>query len=82
MSQTSHEYLYFEIKPRSWRPPVVNLQDLKQKVEMNTITSTCKLSEELGPSKDTIYRALHNLQKTRKNSREVPYELTPQQTNQ
>ncbi|GBN40044.1 hypothetical protein AVEN_18099-1 [Araneus ventricosus] len=74
--------LSFEIKPRSWRPSVVNLQDLKQKVEMNPATSTCKLSEELGPSKDTICRALHKLQKTYKNSREVPYELTPRRENQ
>ncbi|GBN81432.1 Histone-lysine N-methyltransferase SETMAR [Araneus ventricosus] len=74
--------LSLEIKPRSERPSVVILQDLKQKVEMNPTKRTGKLSEELGPSKDTICRALHKLQKTCKNSREVPYELTPQQTNQ
>ncbi|GBO31498.1 hypothetical protein AVEN_186719-1 [Araneus ventricosus] len=49
---------------------------------MNPTKSTGKLSEELGPSKDTICRALHKLQNTYKNSREVPYEMTPQQTNQ
>ncbi|GBL86934.1 hypothetical protein AVEN_218675-1 [Araneus ventricosus] len=49
---------------------------------MNPTTSTCKLSEELGPSKDTICRAFHKLQKTYKNSREVPFELIPQHGNQ
>ncbi|GBL93826.1 hypothetical protein AVEN_153598-1 [Araneus ventricosus] len=53
--------LSLEIKPRSGRPSVVNLQDLKQKVGMNPTTSTHKLSEELGPSKGTICRALYKL---------------------
>ncbi|GBL89963.1 hypothetical protein AVEN_178376-1 [Araneus ventricosus] len=69
--------LCLEIKPRSGRPSVVNLQDFKPKVEINPTTSTYKLSEELRPSKDTICRALHKLQKNYKNSREVHHELTP-----
>ncbi|GBM08688.1 Histone-lysine N-methyltransferase SETMAR [Araneus ventricosus] len=74
--------LSLEIKPRSGRPSVVNLQDVKQKVEMIPTTSTRKLSEELGLSEDTICLALLKLQKTYKNSREILHELTPQQANQ
>ncbi|GBL83578.1 hypothetical protein AVEN_196409-1 [Araneus ventricosus] len=46
--------LSLETMPRSGRHSVVNVKNLKQKVEMNPTISTQKLSEELGPSKDTI----------------------------
>ena len=65
-----------EIKPKSGRPSVVNYDALKRKVEENPNTSTRKLSEELGSSKDTICRALHKLKKTHTSSPNVPNELS------
>lgn len=70
-----------EIKPRSGKSSLVNLEDLNQKVKVNPTSRTRKLSEKLGPSKDTACRPLHKLQKTHKNSREVPHKLTSEQAN-
>ena len=68
--------LSLEVKPRSGRPSVVDYDALKRKLEENPNTSTRKLSEELGSSKDTISRALHKLQRTYMSSPDFSIQLT------
>ena len=71
--------LSLQIQHRCGRPSTVDFQALREAVEAYPSTSTRRLSSDLGPSKDTICRALHQLQKINKRCREVPHELTPEQ---
>ncbi|GBN39758.1 hypothetical protein AVEN_110048-1, partial [Araneus ventricosus] len=54
-------YIALQIRPKSDRPEAVNLEELKGKVEENSITSTQKFVEKLGHSKYTICRILYKL---------------------
>jgi [histone H3]-lysine36 N-dimethyltransferase SETMAR len=66
-------------EPRSGRPSVVDHEVICQRIEANPATSTRQLSQELGPSRWTIGRHLHQLGKTSKRCREVPHDLTAKQ---
>lgn len=68
-----------QIRSRSGRPCTMDLEALQQSVQSNPTTSTRRLSNELGASKDTIGRALHKLGKVNRRCREVPHDLNAQQ---
>lgn len=65
--------------PRSGRPSTVNNEALRELVEQQPQTSTRRLSAELGPSKSTIDRHLHQIGLVNRRCREVPHEMTPAQ---
>ena len=67
-----------DIKLKSGRPRTVDFEALRQAIETDPSISTRKLSNQIGPSKDTIYRALSELNKVNKRCREVSHEMTPQ----
>ena len=69
-----------EDKPRSGRPSTVNNEALRElNFEQQPGSSTRGLSAELGASKDTVLRHLHQLGFANKRPREIPHELTDQQ---
>jgi hypothetical protein len=61
-------------RPRIWDSEVT-----KEVAELQPSTSTCRLSDTLGPSKSTIHRHLTALGKIYKSCRFVPHELTAEQ---
>ena len=65
--------------PRSRRPKLWNIENIRRLLEANSQKSTRRLSEELGASKDTIHRQIKTLGKSYRSCRSVPHELTPQQ---
>ncbi|CAF0817539.1 unnamed protein product [Didymodactylos carnosus] len=69
----------FEDQPRSGRPFSIDPEALRQAVEADPATSTCKLSAKFGTSNSTIYEHLHHLGKVSRSCRNVPHELTPEQ---
>ena len=66
-------------EPRRGRPSVVDYEVLCQRIEANPATSTWQLSQELGSSRLTIGRHLHELGNASKRCREVPHYLTAKQ---
>jgi hypothetical protein len=63
--------------PRIWDSEVT-----KEAAEQQPLTSMCRLSDTLGPSKSTIHRHLTDLGKIYKSCRVVPHELTAEQAQQ
>ena len=63
-------------EPRPGKPSIVDHEILCQRIDSNPATSIRQLSQELGPSRWTIGRHLHQLEKTSKRCREVPHDLT------
>ncbi|CAF1565946.1 unnamed protein product [Didymodactylos carnosus] len=68
-----------EDQSRSGRPFSIDPEALRQAVEADTVTSTRKLSTELGTSNSTIYEHLHRLGKVSRSCQNGPQELTPEQ---
>jgi len=58
-------------EPHPGRPSAVDNEILCQRIEANSATSTRQLSQELGSSRWTIRRHLHQFGKTSKRCREV-----------
>ena len=68
-----------EDQPRSGRAFVVNKEELRVVVEQQPSSSTRRLSGDLGPSRRTIARHLHNLGFVCRNPLRVPHDLTENQ---
>jgi hypothetical protein len=68
--------LSLEDEQRPERPRIWDSEATKEAAEQQLSTSTCRLSDTLGPSKSTIHRHLTALGKIYKSCRFVPHELT------
>ena len=65
--------------PHSGAFKLWDIKDIRRVLEENPQKSTCRPSEELGASKDTIHRKIKTLEKSYRSCRSVPHELTPQE---
>ena len=66
-------------KPRSGRPPALDPEVLRDKVNDQPATSVRRLSTELNSSKSTVHRNLIGLDLSKRSGRSVPHDLTAAQ---
>jgi transposase len=71
--------LTLEDEQRPRQPRILDSEATKEAAERHPSTSTCRLSDTLGPSKSNIHRHLTALAKIYKSCRVVPHELTAEQ---
>jgi transposase len=71
--------LSLEDEQHPGRPRIWDSETTKEAAEQQPSTSTCRLSNTLGPSKSTIHCHLTALGKIYKSCRFVPHELTAEQ---
>jgi hypothetical protein len=71
--------LSLEDEQRPGQPRIWESEATKEAAEQQPSTSTCRLSDTLGPSKSTIHSHLTALGKIYKSCRVVPHELTVEQ---
>jgi hypothetical protein len=71
--------LSLEDEPRLGQPRIWDSESTKEAAEQQPSTSTCRLSDTLGPSKSTIHHHLTALGKIYKSCRVVSHQLTVEQ---
>nr|CAD26968.1 transposase [Meloidogyne chitwoodi] len=63
---------------RSGRPSTFETEPLRAAINENPATSTRKLAEELGSSKDTVWRNMKEMELSYRSGRTVPHDLNEQ----
>jgi histone-lysine N-methyltransferase SETMAR len=74
--------LSLEVEQHLGRPQIWDSEAIKEAAEQQPSTSTCRLSDTLGPSNSTIHCHLTAIGKIYKSCRFVPHELTVEQAQQ